>query len=74
MDFDTTARKAVTSIGAPAYVSGSQPWNGTAAILKPNPTMTNNPAAKATRRRSGSIPGSRVAIVWRYSDPVTPYR
>src|SRR6266545_9913 len=73
-DFDTTARNAVTSTGAPTYVSGSQAWNGTAAILNANPTITNNPAANATRRRSGSIPGSRFATVVRYSEPVTPYR
>src|SRR6476659_9174506 len=72
-DFHTTARNAVTSTGAPTYVSGSQAWNGTAAILNANPTITNSPAANATRARSGSSPVSRFAIVDRYSEPVTPY-
>src|SRR5215207_237402 len=73
-DFDTTARNAVTSTGAPTYVSGSHAWKGTAAILNANPTITNSPAANATRCISGSSPLSRFAIVARYSEPVTPYR
>src|SRR4029453_10925848 len=32
-----TLRKAVTGVGAPVYTSGHQKWNGTAAVLKPNP-------------------------------------
>jgi hypothetical protein len=32
---------AVTGVGAPSYTSGVHMWNGTAAILKPNPTPTS---------------------------------
>ena len=38
---EATARKAVTGVGAPSYVSGAQVWNGKAETLKANPIMTN---------------------------------
>ena len=38
---EATARKAVTGVGAPSYVSGAQVWNGNAETLKANPITTN---------------------------------
>ena len=35
------ASSAVTGVGAPSYTSGAQAWNGTTAILKPNPAIIN---------------------------------
>ena len=35
------AMNAVTGVGEPTYTSGTQPWNGTAPILKSRPTLTS---------------------------------
>src|SRR5690349_13392213 len=39
------AMYAVNGVGAPSYASGAHMWNGTAAILKPNATMSMNTPA-----------------------------
>ena len=41
---DTTAKKAVTGVGAPWYTSGAHMWNGAAAILKATPTTRRKKA------------------------------
>ena len=36
--FGTSAKNNVTAVGEPSYTSGAHIWNGTADILKANPT------------------------------------
>ena len=49
---------AVTEVGAPWYTSGVHMWNGTAATLKPNPTITS---IKAMRIIESSRPRASTA-------------
>src|SRR5580704_11881871 len=68
----TAAMNPVAGVGAPWYTSGVQVWNGTAATLKPSPTMTSTmPASRMLLgtwvwARNTAISDSRV-------DPVAPY-
>ena len=69
---DATPRNAATGTGDPSYVSGAQNWNGTALILKANPTTTKRMAALA---RVSFAPDSccspaLTAASWRW--PVSP--
>src|SRR5262245_66272931 len=61
--FDTTDRYAATGTGAPAYVSGTHMWKGTAPILNTNParvritpvrSTASGPAPAWTRNRMSS--------------------
>src|SRR5439155_3035279 len=69
---DATPRNAATGTGDPSYVSGAQNWNGTALILKANPTTTKRIAALARisfAPDSSSSP-ALTAASWRC--PVSP--
>src|SRR5438270_12701138 len=70
--FDATERYAVTVVGAPSYASGAHIWNGTAEILKSNPTEVVVKARKTTGSQTG-----RAAIAAATSDnfvePAMPY-
>src|SRR3954447_20870761 len=53
--FTAEAMNATTGVGDPWYTSGVHVWNGTAAILNPNPTSSRpNPASS-----SGGVPAPR---------------
>ena len=68
--FVAAAMKAVTFVGAPVYTSGTHWWNGTIAILKPNPTMTSpRPMVRIAEGRKAAA----CAMSWRSSDPAPPY-
>ena len=54
--FEPTDRNAVTGVGAPWYTSGTQIWNGTAAILKPSAMESRTKA-----NISGAVPCRRGA-------------
>jgi len=51
--FEPAASRADTTLGEPSYVSGAHIWNGTSAILKPNP---------ATRKIIARIPSELSAL------------
>src|SRR6516165_2224593 len=46
---------AVTGVGAPWYTSGVHMWNGTAATLKPNPTIKKAMPATSTPLSSSVV-------------------
>src|SRR6476659_3902785 len=54
--FTALAMYATTGVGEPWYTSGAHAWNGTAAILKPNPT--NNNAKPASNSAGGLLDNS----------------
>ena len=62
----------VTGEGAPWYTSGVHMWNGTAAILKANPTsMRESPASRSPFDSRTFF--ERKSEIWvRFVDPVAP--
>ena len=64
---ETTDRYAVTGVGAPSYVSGTQKWNGTADTLKAKPRIVN----MTPRVNSGSCDRERSADFARIASKVT---
>ena len=68
------AMNAVTGVGAPWYTSGAQTWNGTAATLKPRPTMSSAMPAStnASLRSTGTVASNAWKMVSRLVDPVPP--
>src|SRR2546423_13538086 len=74
--FEPVAIQAVTGAGAPSYASGAHWWNGTAAILNPNPTRIRSTAVAPARfpeRPDG--PCSSGGRTWRMApDRVLPLR
>ena len=65
-------KKAVAGVGAPSYTSGLHMWNGTAAILYPNPTAT---ITAASSMGSVAFPAARlrpISAIW--VEPVSPKR
>ena len=66
------AMKAVTAVGAPAYTSGVQEWNGTAPNLNSNPTPTS--AIPASSNRESPVPArSAVSMAEKSNDLVLRY-
>src|SRR5688572_1636515 len=68
-----TDRNAVTAVGAPWYTSGHQKWNGTDAVLKPNPANTSSATTNRGRRFASAAPAARASrITVRFVEPVMP--
>ena len=70
--------KATAGVGEPWYTSGVHEWNGTAATLKPKPTMQQGdageqqPAARAVVGRRRPTPAGTSAMPARLVVPVAP--
>src|SRR6478735_1645084 len=71
--FEPTERNAVIGVGAPSYTSGAHMWNGTAAILKPNPTRSSAIPASSIGLSASRYFAIVAPIVARFVDPVAPY-
>ena len=69
-----TERYAVTGVGAPSYTSGTHIWNGTIAILNPNPAIRNTAASTSAERVSPSALRTAAAISSSDVEPERPNR
>src|SRR5210317_664279 len=66
--FGTSAKNNVTAVGEPSYTSGAHIWNGTADILKANPTKINT----IPKVNAYSFELSCEAIISKFVDPEKP--
>ncbi len=70
--FVAAAMNPVTGVGAPWYTSGVHMWNGTTAVLKPNPT--SNSATEASTIEVGASSAANAAPTRAtFVVPATPY-